>query len=549
MSKSPGSEEIVSRLLTMMFFFSVCAQGQWQANGTAVCDTSANKGFYMLPQIVTDSVGGVFVCWTDARSGNDFDIYMQRIFPDGNARFAHNGVALCNANGNQQFPRMISDRRGGAFVAWEDGRTGNSQMFVQRISNAGQVLWAVNGVLAASTPGLFVRLASDNSNGVFVAWNSGADLNQVTAQHLDSLGNRMWSDSGVLVSSRQGILWSNDVAVMSDDAGGAMVAWSQGDFMKEQVFIQRIDSAGRVQWAANGIAVSDTVHNVGLYLTSDSRNGGIVSWTRNDSLQWAQRIGQDGTFRWGSGGVLLGQIGGGRDRQTPDGHGGAYIGHWHFIQHIDSAGSTLWTGQGAQFTIAKVDFSNSTQARNGTKGLWCFYSYNEGGLSTSLDIRGQYIDSLGNSRWGTNGIGISVAPGIQDWVSATADNEGSAILAWDDFRNGHSNVYASKVDTLGEITKVEEQGALTPSIPQLEQNYPNPFNPDTKIGYSLSSSDRVSLAIFDVLGRRIATLFDQDIPAGSHSIVFDAKDISSGIYFYSLKTSRFRVTKKMVVIH
>ncbi len=93
---------------------------------------------------------------------------------------------------------------------------------------------------------------------------------------------------------------------------------------------------------------------------------------------------------------------------------------------------------------------------------------------------------------------------------------------------------------------------LPPSVPtqySLSQNYPNPFNPTTKIDYTLKAASKVTLAVYDVLGREVATLVNVYQPAGLHSVSFDASRLSSGIYIYTLKTSNgITITKKMVLM-
>jgi len=83
---------------------------------------------------------------------------------------------------------------------------------------------------------------------------------------------------------------------------------------------------------------------------------------------------------------------------------------------------------------------------------------------------------------------------------------------------------------------------------ELEQNYPNPFNPLTTIRYSITESVHVTLTVYDITGRRITTLVDDTQQAGIHSIVFDAQNIASGIYFYRLRTGEFIDTRKMMYI-
>jgi hypothetical protein len=82
----------------------------------------------------------------------------------------------------------------------------------------------------------------------------------------------------------------------------------------------------------------------------------------------------------------------------------------------------------------------------------------------------------------------------------------------------------------------------------LSQNYPNPFNPFTTIRYQIPTTEIVSLKIYDVLGRELLSLVNEEKPAGSYKVEFDAARFSSGIYFYSLTAGKFRETKKMVLL-
>ena len=82
----------------------------------------------------------------------------------------------------------------------------------------------------------------------------------------------------------------------------------------------------------------------------------------------------------------------------------------------------------------------------------------------------------------------------------------------------------------------------------LSQNYPNPFNPTTTIGFSIPQKSNVTLKVFDVLGNKVHTLIDEDMEPGYHQVEFDAKDLTSGIYFYKLQTGTFVETKKMILL-
>ena len=82
----------------------------------------------------------------------------------------------------------------------------------------------------------------------------------------------------------------------------------------------------------------------------------------------------------------------------------------------------------------------------------------------------------------------------------------------------------------------------------LSQNYPNPFNPSTKIEFGISTKDHVILKIYDVLGKEVAVLINEEKSAGNYSVTFEPKDLPSGIYFYELQSGNFNQIKKMVLI-
>ena len=100
----------------------------------------------------------------------------------------------------------------------------------------------------------------------------------------------------------------------------------------------------------------------------------------------------------------------------------------------------------------------------------------------------------------------------------------------------------------GPNPSVERIENLLPTDFILEQNYPNPFNPSTKIRYSIPEYSSVTLKVFNLLGEEIETLVNGEQSAGVYEATFDASNLSSGIYFYTLKTNNSSFTKKMMLI-
>jgi len=82
----------------------------------------------------------------------------------------------------------------------------------------------------------------------------------------------------------------------------------------------------------------------------------------------------------------------------------------------------------------------------------------------------------------------------------------------------------------------------------LFNNYPNPFNPTTTINYSIKQDGLVSLKVYDILGKEVATLVNENKPPGKHSVKFNASNLPSGIYFYRIVSGNFSATKKLILL-
>ena len=98
----------------------------------------------------------------------------------------------------------------------------------------------------------------------------------------------------------------------------------------------------------------------------------------------------------------------------------------------------------------------------------------------------------------------------------------------------------------GNITNVED--SVLPEQVTLHQNYPNPFNPVTTISYELARGSRVTLAVYDLLGRKVATLVDGVMPAAAHTVQFDASELASGMYLYRLQARDRVIAKTMMLL-
>jgi len=130
----------------------------------------------------------------------------------------------------------------------------------------------------------------------------------------------------------------------------------------------------------------------------------------------------------------------------------------------------------------------------------------------------------------------------------TVDEE--VWLTPDYVANGFDTVVKEAIAWIDSLTVgiVEQISETIPTTYQLFQNYPNPFNPTTKIRFSIPEVGIASLKVYDILGREIATLVNEEKPAGTYEITLYAEQLSSGVYFYRLQAGSFVETKKMILM-
>jgi N-acetylneuraminic acid mutarotase len=121
------------------------------------------------------------------------------------------------------------------------------------------------------------------------------------------------------------------------------------------------------------------------------------------------------------------------------------------------------------------------------------------------------------------------------------------IYVYGGSRTNHPLIGTSAIYEFSSISEVEEERVL-PTEFSLEQNYPNPFNPSTQIRFTLKGSGFTSLKVYDLLGRQVATLVNEEKPTGSYEFTFDASRLASGVYIYRMQAGSFVQTKKLVVV-
>jgi hypothetical protein len=116
------------------------------------------------------------------------------------------------------------------------------------------------------------------------------------------------------------------------------------------------------------------------------------------------------------------------------------------------------------------------------------------------------------------------------------------------FNTGVFSYRAFKYEIGSGLVGITPVSGEIPDRFELQQNYPNPFNPETKIEFNIAGKSPVKLIVFDILGRIVQTLVDEQLTPGTYQINFSGSDLPSGLYFFRLETDALTVTKKMILI-
>ena len=160
-------------------------------------------------------------------------------------------------------------------------------------------------------------------------------------------------------------------------------------------------------------------------------------------------------------------------------------------------------------------------------------------------IRVSTNETAGYKIFRTTNLGVS-------WTQETLPTQGTTNgIQHMQFLNqnlGYSGGSAGVILRYGPPVGVDPNVNTIPDKSSLKQNYPNPFNPKTTINFSLAHTGYVTLKIYNLMGQEVVTLINGVQTAGEHNVTLDASNMSSGTYFYSLKSGDFTDTKTMVLV-
>lgn len=367
-------------------------------------------GNQVSPVVASDGQGGAIFAWVDYRTG-EADIYAQRVDARGVALWGSGGVVISAALHAQLNPKIITDGASGAIVVWEDYRSdSNYDLYAQRIEASGAVKWVADGVAIAAATGdqLSPRLVPSGANGAIIVWQDErvGGNHDIYAQRIDADGVVAWATDGVAVSTAASHQFSPTLA--TDGSDGAIIVWE--DYRSGShydVYAQRLDSAGAPQWTADGLAVTTAAGNQHVpVIVADGSNGAFIAW-------------QD--YRSGNYDI--------------------------YVQRLDANGSAQWQADGVVVTDAGGNQISPQLVLSGSSGIiLAWEDYRNG----NADIYGQRVDNSGGMKWAANGVPVNAANSDQRAPQLVADNAGGAVVVWEDHRtDANTDIYGQRLNAEG----------------------------------------------------------------------------------------------------
>lgn len=504
-------------------------------------------------RILGDGHGGAFIAWKDARNGTtNPDIYLQHIDSLGYPLWSNSGIAICNDLADQSTPNLCSDLQGGIIIAWSDLRSGlERDVYAQRVTANGDILWASNGVPVANKTlrEHNEKICSDGMGGAYVVWEQFDDVQgywNIASQHIDSNGNRLWDINGIQVSNV--VANRLNPKIQKGKFGGVYLTWQ--DFRNGfdyDIFAQRIASNGTLLWNAQGLAVAETTGSqINPKIDSDSLSGGIyIAWAdKRNSLDYdiyAQRVDSTGNVIWTSNGIAVSAEIGNQsavDILSTSNSNGVIVtwrdgrnGHDDiFIDKISPSGISSWQQNGVLISNSNFNKLNPNICSDGNGGAivaWQDSTIND------WDVYSQKINSLGQIQWSPGGVVVSSAIEIQSHPKNVSDGIGGSIYVWQDKRANQYDIYCHHINAQG-------LGDLIDNISGFElQVFPNPTS-----GYvQINSKNRIDeIRVYNSVGN---TLMNEYFRTGMNAAL-NLGDLSPGLYVVEVQTGQNRIRRTLV---
>lgn len=550
----------MKKLITILLavFLTVNLFSQWAAN-YGYLDGDVNFSNAKGNAVTTDNSGFSYVTGycNEMVTGNDIitvkysatgDTIWTRTF-DGTANLNDEGNGICvDAVGNVYVVGSAQNLNKGYDVT------------ILKYNSSGVLQWANSYSSVEDQPkedkGL--AIAVDLTGNIYITgYTTTIDgFTDIVTMKFDSYGTQQW------VKLEDGIsdLNSEGLSIAVSNSGNIYVAGYVSNTDNADIALLKYTSSGSLIWSsiisgsgsgedkAWGVVVDETDN---VYIT------GYINDLYNGFDAYTAKFDTDGTKVWES---AINGSGSGEDKAwgvVVDTDGSVYItgqstdalGNSNYLTvKYSSAGSILWnasyngTGNGSDVGTSLAILTNSENSK------YVVVTGKSWGTSLNYDYATvRYNSTTGTqnqvNRYSMSGVTDDLAKDIAVSPTKKVIITGFSQIILENHTE-FSVMSTLSLDWGSEMTTISN----IPASFVLHQNYPNPFNPSTNISFDIKNGGDVKLTIYDMLGKTVEVLVNQYLEAGSYNIKFGSKNLSSGIYFYEIKTPGFRDIKKMTLV-
>ncbi len=436
----------------------------------------------------------IHIVWYDDRDGNE-EIYYKRSMNNGASWDPD--VRLTNSTGLSNYPAIFVSGLN-VRIAWRDYRDGNYEEYYKQ-SNNGGVSWGndvrlTNAQSTSSIPAIYI-----SNNNEFIVWHD----------YRDDPNGDIEAEIYFKKSTDNGITWSNDFRLTNSVR------------MSENPSISVSNSTIHIVWADSRMGGGSEI-----FYKESTDNGN--TWTTDLQISNNPPLMVSNNPCISSSGQNLFVVW--NDHRN-------YHSQIYFKRSID--GGLSWSSE--------ISISNDSSSSYNAS----LVNYNEQLHFVYYDNRDNYFKIYYEK---SNDLGLTWLPELKLTHDNTAGSSRPSMcisnnqlnVIWCDTRFGNFEIFYK--NNPGGLTNINTQNNLNVKAYLLSQNYPNPFNPKTKIRFDVPTTSFTKLIVYDLLGREVATLVNEELKPGSYEADWDASNFSSGVYFYKIISGDFVETKKMVLM-
>jgi len=463
-----------------------------------VNDDSGAKKPQHIPNIAVNDSGVFVIVWQDYRTYPKKNYYAQWYSSDGSKRGNNKRINDMADIAGQVKPQVAINKKGETVAVWEDFRagSGSSDIYFQRFDGFGNAIGA--NVRVNETTGTGQRTSPDiaiDSSGNFVVVWTGTGLNSldIWRQKYNNSGTKIGSNT--LVNDDGTNKDQGDPAIAMTESGNYVVAWF--DLRSgTNVDIYAMRFGGLAGGPTTNFKVNDDIG------TTHQRNPDVgIDETGAFKIVWDdERNGNKDIYA-----------------QSYSSSGNVDGTNWKVNNNTastDESYPSIGIDKSGNSVIAWQDFRDSQKNHI---------------FSQRYSVNGNAVES--NTRLTLSDTTHQIRVSVKLW-----NNRIYSVWENTNVTVGSEDIVSNILDWNSPYTNVIENSGAVPNSVNLFQNYPNPFNPSTVITYSLTTGSHILISVYDLSGRKVDELINQEQSAGTHSITFTGKTLSSGIYICRLET-------------